>query len=935
MAEIDDNKTTTYGSSDINKTETYGNSENQETTAYNTNQEATAAYHDLQNKEFKSKTHGIGVGDELTLRDTKFTITGIISEGTGEAVIYKVENGSKQTFALKLYFEFSNSKEEPNFETLKRIKDIADPDILKLHDFGVGGDKYQGKYCYEISDFAAGGDLFAVANFKEKYTKDFIEKSIVPEILNGIRKLHEFKIYHCDLKPSNIFFKDRNQTDLLIGDYGSAKAYDLETIKEIRKTSTVKGTETYLAPEQPRGIISEKNDYYSFGIILLHLLYPEQFSSENNTRQVDKRKFEKIVERQYNSQPVVDFNPSYKRLNNLIEGLTLINHINRFGKNEVEKWLKGEEVQVKYKATEISTVQPVKLGYATIKTDKDFIEILETKSTWWEDLFEDVDTYFALKAWIGSYQDVSSRKIFDEMIHYYKPLGKEYVKESAIRYFDPEREIRIDMHSFNFFTTENIIDEVERYIKKLDEIWKITSFEKVRFYLFQMEFSLKQLSLTMDGQNLVLVNSIIEKISSVFSSTPESFDSRKTRIQDKFATKNEKESYIKLVNLFYLFFKERRYIDTKNQKFDDIMEIALSYAKDETLFDDKFCEAELKVYIRDKQLDHIQQDDYSGFLFSVFHDNIKSNLSIDSIKFGENTATVYYKYRKSLSEFFSSRGINKILVNKGDNMSIEIQTKLIPSGNKLYNDFFSSILKVLSVNEQSFELDSLAKAKFSIYNMTKSYRKKKRKKASVLTTGLAVYSLPVILAIIGAYVLLLTPQNISDYLFQNIDSDKDGSTLRTATLIGYIYGFIIISLIPSMIFWMNNNDNNTLHSKFDDGGYLIPHKLAGGIIIYSIVTVVVGFVLTIILFIVVGIGSLFGDYKTDPTVDLIMNFVLKLSAFVVFVGAFRPLKKFYENILHETKIIKRFIFMSGCVNFNYIDFNNHSLFLEQCKYFRK
>ena len=143
-------------------------------------------------------------------------------------------------------------------------------------------------------------DLFAVANFKEKYTKDFIEKIIVPEILNGIRKLHEFKIYHCDLKPSNIFFKDRNQTDLLIGDYGSAKAYDLETIKEIRKTSTVKGTETYLAPEQPRGIISEKNDYYSFGIILLHLLYPEQFSSENNIRQVDKGKFEKIVETKMN-----------------------------------------------------------------------------------------------------------------------------------------------------------------------------------------------------------------------------------------------------------------------------------------------------------------------------------------------------------------------------------------------------------------------------------------------------------------------------------------------------------------------------------------------------------------------------------------------------------------------------------------------------------
>ena len=695
MAEIDNNKTTTYGSSDINKTETYGNSENQKTTAYNTNQEVTAAYHDLQNKEFKSKTHGIGVGDKLTLRDAKYTITGIISEGTGEAVIYKVENGSKQTFALKLYFEFSNSKEEPNFETLKRIKDITDPDILKLYDFGVGGDKFQGKYCYEISDFAEGGDLFAVANFKEKYTKDFIEKIIVPEILNGIRKLHEFKIYHCDLKPSNIFFKDRNQTDLLIGDYGSAKAYDLETIKEIRKTSTVKGTETYLAPEQPRGIISEKNDYYSFGIILLHLLYPEQFSSENNIRQVDKGKFEKIVERQYNSQQVVDFNQSYKRLNNLIEGLTLINHINRFGKNEVEKWLNGEEVVVKYKATDTDSVQPVKLGYATIKTDKDFIEILETKSTWWEDLFEDVDTYFALKAWIGSYQDVSSRKIFDEMIHYYKPLGKEYVKESAIRYFDPEREIRIDMHSFNFFTTENVIDEVERYISKLDEIWKITSFEKVRFYLFLIEFSLKQLTLTTEGQGLILVNSIIEKFSSVFGCIPESFDSLKTQIQDKFSVKNQKESDYKLINLFYCFNLERSYKDLKNNEITSLQDIALSYLRDKNLYDHPLISIERKLFLEKNNKSDLIGLQYKDFIFSLLNDKTNYSFEFNSLVWiNEFNYKINYQYSISLTNFMQKSGIQAdSLVSMIKTDYIEFKMKLIPSKKTILRSFINELKK--------------------------------------------------------------------------------------------------------------------------------------------------------------------------------------------------------------------------------------------------
>ncbi len=695
MADNDKNKTTTYGSSENSKTETYGNSENQETTTYNSKQDVTAAYSDLQEKEVKSRISGIVIGDRVLLKGKEYLIVEIISEGTGEANIFKIEDSTKNMYALKLYFEFNDPKDEPNYDSLDRIKNITDPDILRLHDFGVGVDKYLGKHCFEISDFAKGGNLFSVNNFKEKYTPEFIEEHVVKEIYLGIKKLHENKIYHCDLKPQNVFYLDKNQTDMVIGDYGSAKAYDLETEKELRRSSTVKGTDAYLSPEQARGIISEKNDYYSLGMILLHLLYPDQLTKENNTQQIDKNKFEKIVERQYNSQPVVDFNPSYKRLNNLIEGLTLINHINRFGKNEVEKWLNGEEVEVKYKATETDSVQPVKLGYATIKTKKDFIQIIETSSTWWEDLFEDVDTYFALKAWIGSYQDVSSRKIFDEMIHYYKPLGKEYVKESAIRYFDPEREIRIDMHSFNFFTTENVIDEVERYISKLDEIWKITSFEKVRFYLFQMEFSLKQLSLTMDGQNLVLVNSIIEKIFSAFGCIPESFDSRKTQIQDEFFVKNQKESYYKLIKLFYCFNPERSYKDLKNNEITSLQGIALSYLRDKNLYDHPLISIERKLFLEKNNKSDLIGLQYKDFIFSLLNDKTNYSFEFHSLVWiNEFSYKINYKYSISLSNFIQKSGIQAdSLVSMIKSDSIEFKMKLIPSKKTILKSFINELTK--------------------------------------------------------------------------------------------------------------------------------------------------------------------------------------------------------------------------------------------------
>jgi serine/threonine protein kinase len=660
MAENDNDKTTTYGDSEKNKTE-----------AYNSKQEETSAYSDSQNKEFKSGTHGIGVGDKLTLRSNEYVITTIISEGTGEAVIYKVEDKSKNAFALKLYFEFGNPKEEPNFETLKRIKDVTDPDILKLHDFGVGADKYQGRYCYEISDFAAGGDLFAVADFKAKYTKDFIEKSIVPEILHGIRKLHEFKIYHCDLKPSNIFFKDTKQTDLLIGDYGSAKAYDLETEKEVRRSSTVKGTDAYLSPEQARGIISEKNDYYSFGVILLHLLYPEQLSNDNNTRHIDKRKFEKIVERQYNSQQVVDFNPAYKRLNNLIEGLTLINHINRFGKNEVEKWMNGAEVEVKYKATETSSVQPVKLGYATIKTDRDFISVLETQPNWYDDLIEDQDTFSTVKGWMDSYRDIPSRKVFDSMIKFYQPLGKDYVKESLLRYFDPEREIKIDMNSFNFFTSNNIKKDVEAYILKLDDIWKITSIDKIRFYIFQLEFSLQQVKKSATKESAIVVGSLIDKTFSVFGLVQKSFDDFKTEIQTKVNPKAEAETFRLLTNLFYVFNPQRTFRDSKSNSLKTIDDLGLFYVQNEALFTDKYLKVEKEKFLEKLNKSELNKLDYKQFIFEIFKDKAEAQVELINLTFDKHRDyVVNYKFYKSLNTFLSQKKIANDFTSRSDNNEV-------------------------------------------------------------------------------------------------------------------------------------------------------------------------------------------------------------------------------------------------------------------------
>jgi len=220
----------------------------------------TSIYEDSV-KLTKKSVHNLKAGDKIVLKDKEYLIIEIISESTGEAVIYKVKDTEKNTFALKLYYEFHNAENEPNTEALTRIQNIEDEDILKLIDFGTGVNKFRGKYCYEISDFAHGFDLLSIESIKEKYSLYFIEKELIPQIFKGILRLHNHKIYHCDLKPQNVFYLDKEQKEIVIGDYGSAKTFEFDAAKSSRKTTTVKGTDFYLPPEQARGFISEKNHY--------------------------------------------------------------------------------------------------------------------------------------------------------------------------------------------------------------------------------------------------------------------------------------------------------------------------------------------------------------------------------------------------------------------------------------------------------------------------------------------------------------------------------------------------------------------------------------------------------------------------------------------------------------------------------------------------
>jgi len=601
--------------------------------------------------------HGLKEGDTVELKQRCYSIKSIISEGTGEASVYLVNDENSNALALKLYKEFDNPKHEPNPEALARIKEISNPDILRLIDYGLGLDKFQGKYCYELSDYAEGGDL-QHCSIKTGLTIEFIEKQVVPEIFLGIKILHEKRIIHCDLKPGNVFFLDKDKTDLVIGDYGSAITFELASQNEIQGVTTVKGTNHFMAPEQGEGIVSEKNDYYSLGMILLSMVYPD---SLNSLRDIQLRRKKEIK--------IFDFNEKYKRINNLIEGLTLDRVAYRFGGTEVEKWLNGENPIVRY-AGQNNKVMPVKLGQGKqIETGEDFVAILENDKDWYSKYIEesvDGSIWSKIRSWLIDYKDGEESKKFVGLRKHYESRGIDYLKEAFIRFFEPTRTIRIDTTEFDFHGTDNLKKEVEKFCNKLDEIWKFTKWEILRFYLFQFEFSLRQLALIQQSSE---ARALSDNLLASFGIKPKSegFIDLKTEIHIGINDRTLDTFHRNLLAMFYAFNPKRGFRDNKNIEHPTLEEMGLFFVKQPNLFNDKYLHAEKDVFLDKINFKHLSNLTYKPFIFEIFKHQAETEIEFISLTFDKyRNNELAYKFYKSLNSFLDSKNIHTDFTDRSD-----------------------------------------------------------------------------------------------------------------------------------------------------------------------------------------------------------------------------------------------------------------------------
>jgi serine/threonine protein kinase len=161
-----------------------------------------------------------------------------------ESDIYLVEKDSEQ-FILKLF----RYRIEPKTEILNKIVSLSavhTDELIRMYEFGY--DESTQRW-YSIQEYARHGSLKPLIGELPKLSedkKDEMFNSILYEISNSLKLLHENEILHLDLKPANVLARSLTPFDLVLIDFGISSNLDSELSK---KFTAVRGTPMYQSPE--------------------------------------------------------------------------------------------------------------------------------------------------------------------------------------------------------------------------------------------------------------------------------------------------------------------------------------------------------------------------------------------------------------------------------------------------------------------------------------------------------------------------------------------------------------------------------------------------------------------------------------------------------------------------------------------------------------
>ena len=263
------------------------------------------------------------------LKGEPYQLVRSLSQDSGEAQVFLVKKDDKER-VLKVYY--------PNFDVNKKlmqtIRSFEFEMIVELFDYGKTYVDGKHRY-YELMEYLKGGTLKDL-RLNGDYNRF---RRIALQAAGALAYCHANGVLHKDIKPTNFFFRDEEQEQLVLGDFGISALQEGE--KRTFRTTQAR-TPIFAAPEMYTDVIdgvveiTPAADYYSLGMTLFALWLGENPMSSN----------ERLMMRQKSEGRLPRLNELPDSVRQIVQGLTSVNPQTRWGYDEVERWFQGEQVEV-------------------------------------------------------------------------------------------------------------------------------------------------------------------------------------------------------------------------------------------------------------------------------------------------------------------------------------------------------------------------------------------------------------------------------------------------------------------------------------------------------------------------------------------------------------------------------------------------------------
>ena len=200
-------------------------------------------------------THA-NLGRQVAIKE--FFIKGVNERDEGRTTISVSNSDNRALFEEQL---------EKFCKEARRLNSLNNEHIVKVHDlFGENGTWY---YVMEMID---GESLSERLNRTKRPLSEKEMDSVLPQILDALKEIHQNGMWHLDIKPSNIMIDKNNVVKLI--DFGASKQIDPET------GGPTIGTQFAFTPGyapielegNDKNMIGNSTDFYSLGATIYKLL---------------------------------------------------------------------------------------------------------------------------------------------------------------------------------------------------------------------------------------------------------------------------------------------------------------------------------------------------------------------------------------------------------------------------------------------------------------------------------------------------------------------------------------------------------------------------------------------------------------------------------------------------------------------------------------